>query len=375
MASIKQQANGKWRFRLRYKENGEFKELSRSGFRTKREAQNASNEFERRIEKGTNMRDENILVREYLQTWLTIKEKQVKKSTFVKIKRSVDLHILPKFAFYKVSEVKRIDCIKWVNEMCEHLAVDSAKSYCATFTNALEDAVLDYKIIQENPMKGVKYPRSDKRKNDIHFFEKDELKELLTASENYNGTKEYINYQYYILTCLLARSGLRLGEALALTWDDLNGNTLSVNKTLYRQDGENYITPPKTESSYRNILLDKKTLKLIRSFKIQKTEYALKSKMIKLNKDLLFSDESGNFLKQANYRTYFSSICRIANIPVLSPHALRHSHAVHLLESGSNIKFVSDRLGHSTINMTANVYIHVSKKMEIDSIENYERFL
>ncbi|EHL0042366.1 tyrosine-type recombinase/integrase, partial [Enterococcus faecalis] len=57
-----------------------------------------------------------------------------------------------------------------------------------------------------------------------------------------------------------------------------------------------------------------------------------------------------------------------------SPHALRHSHAVHLLESGSNIKFVSERLGHSTINMTANVYLHVSKKMETDSISRYEKF-
>ncbi len=58
-------------------------------------------------------------------------------------------------------------------------------------------------------------------------------------------------------------------------------------------------------------------------------------------------------------------MCDLAELPRLSPHALRHSHAVHLLESGSNIKYVSERLGHSSINMTANVYLHVSKKWKL----------
>ncbi|MGL9971514.1 tyrosine-type recombinase/integrase [Enterococcus sp. DIV1420a] len=375
MASIKQQDNGKWRYRVRYKENGKFREISKSGFRTKRDAQSAANELECKIESGSNIHRENILVHEYLDNWLKIKERQIKKSTLAKTKRAIRLHILPKFAYYKVAEIQRIDCINWVNEMCNHLSVDSAKSYCSTFSSALEDAVNDYKLIDSNPMKNIKYPRNQSRKKDIHFFEKNDLQKLLSTAETYKGTKFFINHQYYVLTFILARTGLRLGEALALKWEDIIENKLVINKTLYRENNNNFITEPKTTSSYRTILLDKKSLDLLKKFKIHKFEYSMKSKTYILNKNQIFTDSSGDFLKQCNYRTYFSTICKLAGIPKLSPHALRHSHAVHLLESGSNIKFVSERLGHGTINMTANVYLHVSKKMEVDSIYNYENFL
>ncbi|WP_430598236.1 tyrosine-type recombinase/integrase [Enterococcus sp. AZ177] len=375
MASIKQQDNGKWRYRIRYKENGKFREISKSGFRTKRDAQSAANDIESKMNAGISVKNENMIVSEYLEMWVALKEKHVKKSTLAKIKRSITLHILPKFSYYRLNEVKRMDCIAWVNDMCSHLAVDSAKSYCATFTNALEDAVNDYKLISVNPMKGIKYPRSEKRKNDIQFFEKTDLQKLIEVSEKYTGTKPFVNYQYYVLTMLLARTGLRLGEALCLRWSDLDNNKLTIDKTLYRENNKDYITEPKTQSSYRKILIDKKTFSLLKSFRIKKNEHSLKSQSYVINKEFIFNDLNGDFLKQCNYRTYFTKICKVAELNHLSPHALRHSHAVHLLESGSNIKFVSERLGHSTINMTANVYLHISQKMETDSIDRYENFL
>lgn len=375
MASFKQQPNGTWRYRIRYKVNGKHKEVSKSGFRTKREAQVAAHELEQRLNNGANLQGNNMLVSEYLETWVKIKEKQVKKSTLAKIKRAIRLHILPTFSYYKVTEIKRIDCITWVNNMCDKLSVDSAKSYCATLGTALEDAVNDFKLISTNPMRGIKYPRNDKRKNDIKFFEKSDLTKLLTIAKNYTGSKLFTNYQYYVLTVLLARTGLRLGEALALKWTDIDQTKLTVNKTLYRADNKNFITEPKTASSYRDVLLDNKTVQLLKSFKIKKAEHSLKNESYILNKNYIFTDVQGDFLKQCNYRTYFTTICKLAEAPQLSPHALRHSHAVHLLESGSNIKFVSDRLGHSTINMTANVYLHVSQKMETDAIKRYENFL
>ncbi|WP_307894788.1 site-specific integrase [Bacillus swezeyi] len=61
---------------------------------------------------------------------------------------------------------------------------------------------------------------------------------------------------------------------------------------------------------------------------------------------------------------YFKEVCKRACLPIQSPHALRHSHAVHLLEAGVNIKYVSERLGHSSIKMTADTYLHVTKKLK-----------
>lgn len=103
-------------------------------------------------------------------------------------------------------------------------------------------------------------------------------------------------------------------------------------------------------------------------------ELALKFASKELNPDYIFSDLKGNYLKQSSYRQYFITICNKTGVPYLSPHALRHSHAVHLLKSGSNIKFVSERLGHSTINMTADVYLHISHKIESESLTQYENY-
>ena len=374
MASIKQQENGKWRYRIRYKDNGKFKEVSKSGFRTKREAQAAANDFEKRINTGRSIHDENMLVSHYMETWLKLKEKHVKSSTMMKINRSVRLYVLPKFGFSKLSEINRLDCIEWINELCETLSVDSVKSYVAPFNTALEDAVNEFKIIETNPMKNIRYPKSDRRKKEIAFYEKTDLKKLLNCFESQSSDSNYIGYQYYVLTLLLARTGLRLGEALALSWNDIQRNKLEVNKTLSRENGVDLITTPKTDSSYRTIALDTMTTDLLRSFKIKKSEYALANSISILNKQLVFSSTYGEPLKQQNYRSYFYRMCNLADVPKLSPHALRHSHAVHLLESGSNIKYVSERLGHATINMTANVYLHVSQKMEIESIAMYERY-
>ena len=374
MASIKQQPNGKWRYRVRYKENGKFREVSKSGFRTKRDAQSAANEIESKISDGLSICDSNMLLRDYLEIWLELKKKQVKKSTLLKINRSFRLYVLPRFGLTKIVNIKRLDCVQWINKMCESLNVDSVKSYAAPFSNALEDAVNEYKIINANPMKNIKYPRSKKRQKVIKFFELDELKRLLEVSEKLKENYHHSNYQYFVLTTLLSRTGLRLGEALALNWDDIDKNNLSVTKTLYRENGQDFITSPKTESSYRVIALDHKTSDLLKSLKIKKMKVSLSNENYKFNKELIFSDYTGSPLKQSSYRTYFYKICKLANVPILSPHALRHSHAVHLLESGANIKYVSERLGHATINMTANVYLHISKKIERDAITMYEKY-
>jgi len=315
-----------------------------------------------------------MLVGDYLKMWIDLKARTVKQSTLYRIKKSIRLYILPRFEFYKLTEIKRLECITWINELCDHLNVDSVKSYVAPFNSALEDAVVEYQLLESNPMKSIKYPKLHKYKKEIKFFEKDDLVYFLDISKSHAEENDFMDYLYFVLSILLSRTGLRLGEASALKWDDWNRNKIEINKTLYREGKTDYINPPKTQSSYRTIVIDRYLIELLKNFKIKKNELALASSRNIANQEYIFADERGNFIKQSNYRTYFYKMCDLAELPRLSPHALRHSHAVHLLESGSNIKYVSERLGHSSINMTANVYLHVSKKMETEAISMYERY-
>ncbi|ERM17908.1 hypothetical protein P615_02095 [Brevibacillus laterosporus PE36] len=91
--------------------------------------------------------------------------------------------------------------------------------------------------------------------------------------------------------------------------------------------------------------------------------------------NIVFHQQDGRWLRTNVVREYFKEVCKRAGVPVLSPHALRHTHAVHLLESGANIKYVSERLGHASVKVTADTYLHVTKKIEDDALSLYERYV
>jgi len=191
--------------------------------------------------------------------------------------------------------------------------------------------------------------------------------------------KYQASIQYYALFTLLARTGLRIGEALALTWDDINFDekTLSIKKTLvYPLNSTPYLSTPKSKKSVRTIRLDDATVKIMKRHRINQKEVCLMYANYKPSKDnVVFHQHDGRWLRTNVVREYFKEVCKRANLPVLSPHALRHTHAVHLLEAGANIKYVSERLGHSSVKVTADTYLHITKKIEDDALSLYERYV
>lgn len=165
---------------------------------------------------------------------------------------------------------------------------------------------------------------------------------------------------------------------MALTWDDINfeENTLTVNKTLvYPTNSTPYLSTPKSKASLRTIKLDENTAHIMKKHKINRNEVVLKYKNYKRPEtNIIFFQHDGRWLRTNVVREYFKEVCKRAGLPILSPHALRHSHAVHLLEVSVNIKYVSERLGHSSIKMTADTYLHVTKKIEDQAMDLYLRY-
>jgi len=90
---------------------------------------------------------------------------------------------------------------------------------------------------------------------------------------------------------------------------------------------------------------------------------------------LMIHQQYGRWLRTNIVREYFKEVCKRAKVPVLSPHALRHSHVVHLLESGANIKYVSERLGHKSTHVTADTYLHITEKLEKESLDLYSNYI
>lgn len=382
MASFRKHENGTWEYRIRYKDRmtNKYREKSKRGFKTKKEAQLAAAKVEMELEQYGFSGDGNELVKNYFEDWLvTFKKPKLKPITYSVQERNVRLNIIPRWGNYKLKELSRIEYQKWINELIEKYSEGTIRRIHSIMSSALHDAVHEFRILRENPISRISIPRKEK-KNKINYFTIEQLERFLQELRKpVKHAKYKESIQYEVLFTLMAKTGLRIGEALALTWDDIDfkNKTLKVNKTLvYPLNSTPYLSTPKTKKSIREIKLDDKTIQLLKKHKINRNEMYLRYPNYQKPKDnIVFHQHEGRWLRTNVVREYFKVTCKRAGLPVLSPHALRHSHAVHLLEAGADIKYVSERLGHASIKTTADTYLHITKKIESDALDKYQRYI
>jgi integrase len=157
------------------------------------------------------------------------------------------------------------------------------------------------------------------------------------------------------LVTILAMTGMRIGEALALRWRDLDlrAGTIKVNRTLVEIRGQFSFQEPKSNASRREVGIPQEAVDVLR---------ALRSRIRGLPhpERLVFTDSRGGPLRRSNLiRRDWHPLLKLANLPKTGIHSLRHSHATQLLAAGANPRAVADRLGHSRASLVLDVYGHV----------------
>lgn len=379
MASFRKRGDT-WEYRIRYadRRTGKFREKSKGGFKTKKEAQLAASAEELKIEQSGFAENGNERVESYFPRWLEVfKRPSVKINTYLVQERTVRLIILPRWGKYRLKDITRVEFQAWANELRERYSEGTVRRIVSIFASAMSDAVYQFGILRENPVQKIKVTK-DEKEDKIKFFTVEELERFLDACAPVKKTKYRHLQKYRTLFGLISRTGLRIGEALALTWDDIDfkEGTLSVSKTLiYPLNSDPRVTTPKTKSSIRKLTLDAYALDLLKKHKVNMAECILMYAGFKRSdQNLVFHQEDGRWLRINVVREYMNEVCRRVGLPVLSPHALRHSHAVHLLEAGATILFVKERLGHASIKTTEK-YLSVTKKVEKDALALYAQYV
>lgn len=380
MASFRKRGNY-WEYRISYvdRRTGKYKLKSKGGFKTKKEAELAAAAEKLRLEERGFAENGNETIAQYMEKWLEIfKRPAVKLNTYLVQERTVRRNILPRWGSYRLKDISRTEYQQWINELREKYSEGTVRRIHSIFSNAINDAVHEFGILRENPIQKVKIPKDESEDaGKIKFFTVDELNRFLAACVPAKHAKYQHSRHYRALFTLLARTGLRIGEALALTWDDidLNKGTLSVNKTLiYPLNTDPRVTTPKTKSSIRVIKLDPETIRVLKEYRINQKETILRYGFRRSELNLVFHGPDGRWLRTNVVRDYMKEVCKRVGLPPLSPHALRHSHAVHLLEAGAPIKYVAERLGHASIKTTEK-YLHVTKKIEKDALDLYAQYV
>ena len=187
------------------------------------------------------------------------------------------------------------------------------------------------------------------------FLETHEVTELLNQIEK---TK---CWHWYHLTRFLILSGLRSGEAIALTLSDIDieNRIIHVNKTY---DAVNKIvTTPKTSCSIRDVYIQDELLKCITLLSSYVNERKL---LYDKNNDLFLTNSNGNRVEYYAYDKFLKTNAELVGIKKITPHSLRHTHASLLLAEGVSIDTISRRLGHENSRVTKEIYLHITEKLK-----------
>lgn len=355
---------------------GKQKRTLKRGFKTRKEAELALARIKIDVANGTYQQERAETYQEVYELWVKQYEKTVEESTYVKTTGLFKNHILPAMGTYKIEKIHVDVCQKHVDEWASKL-----KKY--RMVKAYAAKVLDFAIkrsyIQTNPFALIDLPSNtfkkaigadeDKIEN---FYSREQLKEFLSCLEREN------NHKAYVLFRLLAFSGMRKGEALALTWNDLNftSNELRINKAISEgKFNRLYIKSTKTGDS-RTIKMDDKTMFILKDWKKkQKQDYFILGINTMQPKQLVFSNERNEFIKPQKTIKWIDQIQKKYKLTKLTTHGLRHTHCSLLFEAGASLKEVQDRLGHTDVKTTMNIYAHVTKKAKEEAILKFSSYI
>lgn len=182
----------------------------------------------------------------------------------------------------------------------------------------------------------------------------------------------------YAFFRLLAYSGMRKGEALALTWKDINfnKNTISINKTVTMvENNKLVIQTPKTLSSIRIIYMDDETMSVLKKWRSKQSHILYMDGKTSLNDRLLFSKNDGSLLHPTRPNNWMHQLTKRYGLKYISCHGFRHTHASILFQAGATIKEVQNRLGHADAKTTLNVYTHVTQKEQNETALKFANYL
>lgn len=299
--------------------------------------------------------DHTYLFCDYYEKWIKIyKEGAVRRVTLDKYKMTYQWlkKLIPNL---KICELNRISYQQLLNDyaLCHErqTTMDFHHQLKGAILDAVDEGLLDRDPTRKAIIKG-KVPSPKK----IKYINQFELHSLLVQLD----LKSKITWEWFIM--LVAKTGLRFSEALALTPQDFDfaHQSISVSKTWdYKGDGG--FLPTKNRSSIRKVPIDWQTV-------IQFSE---------LIKNLPNGEPI--FIKEKVYNSTVNDIlmryCKKAKIPVISIHGLRHTHASLLLFAGVSIASVARRLGHSSMNTTQKTYLHIIQELENRDVDLVMRSL
>jgi len=353
LPNMKKQKSGYY-YRTRFTDSeGKKHQRYFSGFGTKKEAEahykKTSLEYEQGIKNETKINPGTF--GEFIERWFNSSYKySVAETTAYTNWSLIRRHILPYFSAYQLDQITSFMIVEFYASKLEGgLSPKTVREFHNILNRAFEEGV-DLSVLEINPVKKAKPPKLHYKEHSV--WTKKQTQKFLEGVE---GTD---NEVFYILAIF---TGMRRGEILGLKWTDIDfeQGKIYVNRSLARVHGKGLVLKDvKTRRSRRQISISPYVILKLQE---QKAKF---NPLLNLNNEMVFTSSTGNYKDPNNVLREFNRLVRLADVPKITIHDLRHLHATMLLKNGENPKVVSERLGHHDVGITLDIYSHVTPDIQ-----------
>ncbi len=311
---------------------------------------------------------DTMTVNAWYASWSKQKEPLVRPNTARNYRDRYERNMGPMIGRMRINDVRPIHCQEVLNKMAEEgyagSTIDQTRITMPTmFWSAFENRVIRYTPVTKA---GVKLPKGYKK--EIDFLTVDEEKRLIEFSKD---------LCYYPQFRLVLETGMRTGEVIGLSWDcvDFEKREIRVERSLeYRYSvGEWRFGPPKTKHGYRTIKMTDTVFNILKE--IHDGESNVKEWTPEEFRNLVFINRTGYPTKNSTYDTALGKRCEKAGIKKVSMHDLRHTFATRFVEASNNYKYLSVMLGHSSIKITMDLYVHQTEESQAQETDKFMDYL
>jgi len=334
-----------WRADFSFKDaSGKYRKKSKRGFKTKKEAESWLAEYSINHGKPTLQKGSQILFTDYFDEYAKLRlETGMKEATHESWRFEKKFVVDVYFTGLTLDQITR----QMYQSFLNHYAIGKKRQTVSKRHRLLRlviNQAFHDGLIQNDPTFGVTIPGSDSKDASEKFLQLDELTTLIEYIEN---DDKLITWRTGFMVYLISLSGLRAGEALALTKNDIDSDarTITVSKTKQLSGA---VTTPKTKTSNRTLVMPNRFFDSYQKFIGAKENWNAANELFDGRRT---PSVVNRWLERLEKSLGFENI--------VSLHGLRHSHVSYLLSSGVDISYASKRLGHSNVSITQDTYAHL----------------
>jgi integrase len=311
------------------------------------------------------------------ERWLPVQESRLRHSTHDSYRRNIDLHVLPALGQRQLAKLSPADLDLFYADLLtkgrrgkgsdkKGLAPKTVRNVHVMLNKALSDAQRKGLVVRNVAELADPPKLSAQRREEVRAWDADQLWTFLDAMAI---------QRFFPAFHLSAHTGMRRGEILGLRWGDvdLELGRVSVRQALVSVAYEVHVSDVKTGNGRRTIDIEEDAIAVLDSWRALRTEE--RGGKAPAKTDLVFSRPDGSWLHPDLFSQIFDRVVAKLDVPEITLHDLRHTHATILLMNGVPVKVVSERLGHASPAFTMSVYQHVLPGMQAEAAELFAEVL